>query len=492
MAAQGPRRLVAAVDRAARARGLRPGMPVAQAQGMVVDLVLAEAAPDADRAGLTRLSAWCLAYAPLVAPDPPDGIWIEIAGAAHLHGGEAGLVRDLTRRIAAGGFAVRAAVADTPGAAWAVARFGRRRGRDGRDPAREEARGGPDETRGGLVPPGAQGRELAELPLAALRLEAEAVAGLAALGVERVADLAGLARAPVRLRFGGAVLTRLDQALGHAPEPLTYLAPPETLAVRLAFPEPIGGAETLARAVAGLTAALAADLGHRDLGARRLDLVCQRVDGLPQSLSVGLARPSRSPRHLARLFADRLALIDPGYGIEAARLIAARVEPLRARQLAGTAGPAEGGEPEALAELIDRLAVRLGPRRLYRAAPVESEWPERSARRVAPLAPASGLTWPAGLPRPARLLDPPEPVQALALLPDAPPASFAWRRRRCRVARADGPERVFGEWWRSDAEISASRDYYRVEDETGARYWLFRDAPAAEGGRWWLHGLGEA
>ncbi|MFE1598544.1 DUF6504 family protein [Methylobacterium sp. ID0610] len=469
VATAGPRRLVAAVDATARRIGLRPGMPVAQAQGMVVDLAMAEADFADDAAGLARLAGWCLAYAPLVALDPPDGIWIESAGAAHLRGGEAGFVADLSRRIRAGGFAVRIGLADTPGAAWAVARHA---------------------PRAPIVPPGGQAAVLEPLPVRALRLEPGIVAGLEQLGLTRIGQIAALPRAPLRLRFGEAVAARLDQALGRAPEPLAYLTPAEIPRARLAFPEPIGAPETLARVVARLTALLGLDLERRGLGARRLDLVFRRIDGVPQALRLGTARPSRDPAHLARLFTERLAGVDPGFGIEEASLAATRTEPLSARQIAALA--AGEADPDAMGELVDRLAARLGPGRLFRAAPVESEWPERSVRRVAPLAPASGLTWPADLPRPGRLVDPPERVEAVAELPDAPPALFVWRGRRLRVVRADGPERVFGEWWRSDDEVSALRDYYRVEDRTGARYWLFRDAAADQGGRWWLHGFGEA
>lgn len=470
MTTQGPRRVVAAADEAARRLGLRPGLPVAQAQGMVADLALVEADPEDDAAGLARLAGWCLSYSPLVAPDPPDGIFIESAGAAHLRGGEADLLADLARRIRGGGFRVRLGLADTPGAAWAVARHAPR------DP---------------VVAPGAQGAALDPLPVRALRLPAETAAGLEQLGIARIGDLRALPRAPLRLRFGEAVTARLDQALGAAPEPLAYLTLPETPQARLAFAEPVGAPETLARVVARLTALLAGDLERRGLGARRLDLVFRRVDGLPQALRIGTARASRDPAHLARLFGERLGTVDPGFGIEEAWLAASRTERLSARQVAAFRAAGEP-DPEAMGELVDRLALRLGPGRLFRAAPVESEWPERSVARIAPLAPGSGLTWPPDLPRPGRLVDPPERVAAIAALPDAPPALFTWRGRRCRVARADGPERVFGEWWRSDAEVSAQRDYYRVEDPEGARYWLFRDAPAAEGGRWWLHGLGEA
>ncbi|MGX7705430.1 DUF6504 family protein [Methylobacterium sp. Gmos1] len=464
----GPRRVLAAVDRAARHLGLRPGLALAQAQAMVPHLAVIEADPEGDAAALARLAAWCLRYAPLVAPDPPDGIWIDVAGAAHLYGGEAALVASLRRRLARAGYRVRVALADTPGAAWAAARCL-----------------GPET----VLPPGGQETALPALPLRALRLDPDTVSGLAQLGLTRVAHLLEQPRGPLRLRFGEAPGQRLDQALGSRPEPLAYLVPPAEHAVRLAFPEPIGAPETLARVAGRLAAMLADDLARHGLGARRLDLVFRRVDGLDQSVSVGTARPSRDPRHLARLLAERLPHVDPGHGLDEARLTAPRVERLEARQLAAAG---DEPDPDTMAELVDRLVLRLGPGRVFRRAPVESEWPERAVRRVAPLSPAAGATWPADLPRPGRLLPVPEPVAVLAALPDAPPTVFTWRGTRRRVARADGPERIFGEWWLADDEVAATRDYYRIEDETGARYWLFRDALTPDGARWWLHGLGEA
>jgi protein ImuB len=468
----GPRRIVASVDRAARRLGLRPGMPTAHAQACVVDLTVCEAKPEEDRAGLERLASWCLGFSPLVAPAPPDGIWIETAGSAHLFGGEAALLSEIVSLIDAGGFAVRVAVADTPGAAWAVARYARHP----------------------VVAPGGQAAAIAELPVRALRLSAEIVDGLGQLGIERVGQLAAKPRAALKVRFGDEVIRRLDQALGHAAEPLAYLPPPEEQKARLAFAEPISASETLERVTADLTAALCRDLEQAGLGARRLDLAFRRIDGERQAIRIGTARPTRDPRHLNRLFRERLALIDPGHGIEEAVLTAAQVQPLAERQIVEEAlADAHGSDPDDIGELVDRLGLRLGSaHRVYRAAPVESSMPERTVRRVSPTAPASGLSWPADLPRPARLFDPPEAVRAFAEVPDHPPRAFVWRKTRYRIVQADGPERLHGEWWHSEAEVSLVRDYYRVQDESGTRYWLFRDAPAAEGGRWWLHGLGEA
>ena len=456
----GARRLVAAADGAARALGLSPALTVAHAQAMVPNLHLAPAAPQDDAAALSRLARWCLRYAPLVAPDPPDGILLDVAGAAHLFGGEAALVADLEARLGGAGIAAKAALADTPAAAWALARYGP----------------------GGVAPPAAVAGALENLPVEALRLDPDTAERLRRLGLDRIGPLSALPRAPLTLRFGPELGRRLDQAYGRAAEPVAWMAPPGELRRRLAFAEPIG-AEDLPRVSERLCRALCAELERQGLGARRLDLVFGRVDRVAQAIRIGTGRPSRDPRHLARLFALRLDGVDPGFGIEDATLVAARTEPLDAPQLSTVP------EPEAaVAELVDRLAVRLGPQNLFRIAPRESDLPERCVRRLPPLAPPAGATWPA-LPRPTRLVEPPEPVEATALLPDHPPALFVWRRVRRRVVRADGPERIFGEWWRSDAETPLVRDYYAVEDETGARYWLFRDAPVSEGGRWWLHGI---
>jgi protein ImuB len=462
----GSRRVIAAADEAAAALGLRAGLTIAHAQALVPKLHVVEATPDADRESLKRLAQWCFRYSPLVALDPPDGLWIESAGSAHLFGGEPGLVADLIARLARKGLHVRLAIADTPGAAWAVARFGV-------DP---------------IVAPGRMGEALAELPVAGLRLSAETIGALSRLGIERIGQLSAMPRAPLTRRFGPHLLERLDQALGRAGEALDILEAVDTIACRAAFAEPLGDPEDLARVVRDLTGDLVQALVQDGVGARRLDLVFHRVDGVKQAISVGTARASRDSRHLARLLTDRLESVDPGFGLEEIALSAPRVEPLDETQLAMREGRAEEGEAQ-VAELVDRLAARVRNGRLYRCAPVESEYPERSVVRIDPLAEPAGLTWAAGLPRPSRLIDPPEPLSVIAALPDHPPVLFTWRQIRHRVVRADGPERVFGEWWRSDEERADSRDYYQIEDEAGARFWVFRDGPAGQGGRWWLHGL---
>lgn len=461
--------MLAAVDDAAARLGLKPGMTVTHAQSLVSDLLVIDATPEDDAAALTRIGNWFSRYSPLVTPDPPDGVFIDVAGSAHLFQGEAALLDDLLARLQSQNITAKAAIADTPGCAWAMARFSDVR----------------------LVSPGRASEAMASLPVAALRLSPATIASLHDVGIERVAHIASKPRASLHLRFGGDVLLRFDQALGTIQEALTSLVPPEVPAASLPFAEPIGDPEDLKRVIAKLCEMLCPLLEQRGIGARRLDLVFYRVDNIHQAVRVGLSRPYREPEHLAKLLSERLVLVDPGFGIERATLTASWVEALSERQTIGRHVNADGGDVD-VSQLVDTLGVRLGPEHVFRIAPVESDVPERSQKRVPALHPPQGLEWPKHLPRPSRLFSPPERVEAVAELPDHPPRLFIWRNQRLRVLKADGPERIHGEWWRSDRERQMLRDYYRAETEDGARYWLFRDGPAEEGGRWWLHGIGEA
>jgi protein ImuB len=472
----GRRRVIAAVDAIAAQAGLYPGMPVARAQALVPDLTVEEARAEDDAAALRRLAGWCLRYSPLAAAAAPDGVWIDVTGSTHLHGGETRLLRDLVSRLLARGFAARAAVADTPGAAHALARFG-----------------GQEVT---VVPSGGQQAALARLPLAALRLPAATLDGLRLMGLEQIGALAALPRAPLVRRFGALVTTRLDQAFGRVAEAIEPAFPPELIQTRLTFVEPLLTADAFATVIDRLVATVRADLERAGGGARRLDLLFERIDGTAQAIRIGTARASRDARHLGRLLKERIERVDPGPGVEAMRLVVPRVDALTPVQTAARLTAADIEEPD-IAPLLDRLSNRLGVEHVYRVAPVDSAVPERSVRRVPAQEKARGEkvsgTWPADLPRPVRLLDPPQPVEAMALLPDHPPMAFTWRRVRHRVRRADGPERIAGEWWKRDGETRSVRDYFRVEDEDGQRYWLFRrgDGETAVSGdlRWFLHGL---
>ncbi len=465
----GRKRVIAAVDALAAQAGLYPGMPVAQAQALVPDLTVREARPEEDAQALRRLAGWCLRYAPLAAAAGPDGVWIDVTGSAHLQGGETRLLRDLVSRLLAQGFAARAAVADTPGAAHAMARFG------GQDIA--------------VVPSGGQRAALARLPLAALRLPEATLDGLRLMGIQQIGALAELPRAPLVRRFGADVTRRLDQAFGSAAEAIAPEIPPELVQARLTFVEPLLTADAFATVIDRLTGDVCSVMERSGSGARRLDLLFERVDGTTRAIRIGTARGSRDARHLGRLLKERIERVDPGLGVEAMRLVVPRTDALVPVQAAARLTAEDVQEPD-MAPLIDRLANRLGADHVYRVAPVDSDVPERSVRRVWE---KTAVTWPADLPRPVRLLDPPQPVEAMALLPDHPPMAFTWRRVRHRVRRADGPERIAGEWWKRGGETRSVRDYFRVEDEEGHRFWLFRrgDGESGVSGdmRWFLHGL---
>ncbi len=464
-------RTVYAADEVALSLGVYPGMKVSQAQAMVPGLRVEDADIAGDAAALRRLAGWCLRFSPLVAPCAPDALWIDITGCAHLHGGEDVLLHRLLERLGEAGVAARVAVADTPGCAHAVARHGL------------------DAVC--VVPAGGQAAALAGLPVGALRLEGETVAALQRLGFETVGQLAAAARGPLTRRFGGAVLRRLDQALGRVAEPLEPVAPADLLRVRQGFPEPIATPEDLRRITALLVERLCEKLRQREVGASRLDLVFVRVDGVPQIVRVGTAAASRDAGHLARLLGEKLETVDPGFGVESVWLAAPLTAPLGARQsLSALLAPSGVQE---LASLVDTLLNRLGPDKVFASEAVESDIPERAVRRVPALREGGVKSWPPGLPRPARLLHPPRAVEAVALLPDHPPVQFTWRKKAHRVRRADGPERVFGEWWRADDEFFAVRDYFQVEDEEGRRFWLFRQGDGQDGGTgdmgWYLHGM---
>ena len=462
--------MIAAADAAAQALGLRPGQPLAQAQAIVPGLAVMDADPAGDATFLAGLAAWCLCLAPLTAPDS-DGVWIDATGSSHLHGGESAMLQALVSRLATDGLAARAAIADTPGAAHALARYGTS-----------------SQPTCIIAPPGATAAAIAALPVEALRLHTDAIAALRRLGVETVAALAAIPRAPLARRFGDAVLNRVDQALGRTPEPITPITPPNLPQARLAFPEPLLTAESLVAAIARLVRRVCAILERSGTGARQLDLLFERVDGTVQAVRVGTARPSRDAGHLARLLDERVESVDPGLGVEAMRLLVPLAEPLAYHQVAALIAQVEVD----VSVLVDRLANRLGAHRVWRAAPVASDVPERSVRRVSPVAPTTGAAWPLWA-RPARLLHPPQPVETISALPDQPPVAFTWRRHRHHVRRADGPERITGEWWRNDGERTAVRDYWQVEDEAGRRFWLYRrgDGQDATTGdlRWFLHGV---
>ncbi len=476
--------VLAAVNRQAEAEGLAPGMRLADARALLPRLAAAEARPAEDRRGLERLALWCNRFTPCCTVDGADGLLLDIAGADHLFGGEAAMAAEVEARLAGLGFGARTGLADTPGAAWALARFGGEGSR--------------------IAAPGATLATLAPLPVEALRIAPEDARLLRRLGLKTIGAMEALPRAALARRFarrcagagrgregGEAVPERLDRALGRRPDPVASLPPPPACLARLAFPEPLIDLAGLEAALARLVEDLSASLERDGLGAQELALLFCRVDGGAAERGVSTARATRDGAHLRRLFEGKIETVDPGFGIDAMALHAVRAEPLAPEQFRLAEGGRGSGE---LGPLIDRLQARLGEGSVSRLAPVASHLPERAERWAAPG--REGEAWPVrpGLPqRPFRLFDRPEPVEVIAELPDGPPALFTWRRLRRRIARAEGPERIEPEWW-TGGSGSDPRDYYRVEDVEGRRYWLYRAGLYRNAGskgppRWYIHGL---
>lgn len=462
--------ILAAVSPEAQAFGLHSGMPLTQARILVTGLDIRDADHQGDAAWLYRLGLFAARrWTPRAAVSDPSGLWLDLTGVTHLFGGERRMCERILAFCRRLGFAARIAVAGTTGAAYALARFGS-------EPVT-------------LCPSGGEAEAIACFPLAALRPDAQALSAARRLGVERAGEFIAMPRAPLQRRFGALLLLRLDQALGRVPEPFDPIVPEEPLNVRLGFLEPIATAEAIEEAAGEAIRRLVPLLEQAALGVRRLDLFCDRIDGDMQKIGIGTVRPTRAPVHLARLLCARIEKIEPGFGIESIRLIATRTEPLAPQIIENVLT----GESKAddLSDLIDCLATRLGARGIFRVGAVESDLPERSARRVGPLAELS--KWPQW-PRPVQLLSRPEPVEyVVALHPDGGPKRFSWRGKAYSVRRSDGPERVYGEWWKHRNEAEAVRDYFQVEDAGGARFWIFRkgdpDMPHSGDMSWHMHGI---
>ena len=493
---------VSAANSAAQTQGVYPGLGLADARARCPHLLSATATPEADARALTALARWCGRYAPAFNTDGADGLWIDIAGAAHLLGGEQALLDDLAYRLGRLGFTARLGLADTPGGAWALARYGFDTAHGFSSPSGlGPPRGQPDRPAAVRPCPAPPGREellsvLAPLPIAGLRIEADAVTLLKRLGLTRIGQLCDLPRASLQRRFPSrksarAVLTRLDQALGLAGEPLKPLSAPPCHSTRLAFPEPLISHEGFSGALHRLAQQLCAGLAGSLTGACGLTLAAYRTNGTTARIRTGLAAPSRSADHMVRLLEEKLAEIDAGDGIDLMTLSAWTIERMVPEQV----GFAAADRATPVDHLIDRLSSRLTPARLFRAVSRQSHIPERAETWRPAIHSAHGCSPHHALkpPRPPLLLERPERIEVLAEVPEGPPARFTWRRATRRVVRAEGPERVAPEWWHLHTP-SRPRDYYRIEDERGGRYWVFRDGlyqhQKQEGAPcWYLHGV---
>ena len=496
------RRLVG-VDAEAARLGLTPGLTLADARARRPQLVAVDADPEAEAKLIERLADFCARFTPLVALDPPDGLMLDVSGVAHLFGGEEGLVAEVEARVARLGFALALGLADSPRAAWALARFSTTR----------------------VAPAGLCGKGFAklfyDLPVAALGLDEATSAGMARAGLRRVGDLALRPRAPIAARFGAETIARLDALSGSTREAISPRFPPPDFCVERRFAEPIVAREAALAALTRLADDLAFLLARREKGARRLELSLFRVDGAVRRVRVGAGRPLGEGKAMARLFVERLSgdeeeAIDAGFGVDLMRLSCLIAEPLAPEQSEWERAE-EAQRAAGLAELLDRLSARLGPRRVTRQALIEAHIPE-CAVAAAPATRGAGQggrhgeargdeavaapRWLRPAPddegdgalaaaprRPLRLFERPEPIEAIAEVPDGPPLRFRWRRVLREAAAIEGPERLAAPWWRrADAP---TRDYYRAEDAAGRRFRLYREGlygRETAKAKWFAHG----
>ena len=449
--------LIHAVTPAAAERGARPGARLTDARALDPSLIAVPADPEGDAALVERLAKWAGRWSPLVEVDG-DGLRLDVTGVAHLFGGEAGLVWDIRKRFASLGLTARVAIAPTAAAAWALSHFG--------------------------------GDELAPLHVSALRLDSDTVRTLERLGLKTIGALLDMPRLALARRFRGVedVIDALDRITGKKAEPLTAAPadPPPRALIKLE--EPATHPEAAPQALERLVPILVRELEERKLGARRLSLTGYRVDGSVAVAAVATAIPSREPKHLQRLLADKAAALNPEFGFDAFALTAEWTEELGAAQESLVEEPS--GERE-LARLIDRLTVKLGHRRVRRPQARESHLPERASAWISALEKPEKIEVPTPV-RPQRLLDRPEAIDVIYATPEGVPRRFVWRRAVHDIARVEGPERIAPEWWRQPSSTRL-RDYYRVEDATGRRYWIYREGLIGDGRgglpNWYIHGL---
>lgn len=480
------RKLIVAVNAAAQREGIHVGMVVADARVLFPTLEVVDDKPGQGERLLRALALWGIRYTPVSAVDAPDGLMLDITGCAHLWGGERAYLGGILGRLRANGYEVRGGIADTAGAAWAVARFG----------VRLEATGVMAAPGGmqSIVPDGGQVSALLPMSVEALRLEPDVNAKLQKLGLTTIGSVAALQRRALRRRFGAGLLLRLDQAFGAEEETIVSAEPVEPYQERLPCLEPICTATGIGIALERLLELLCGRLERDGKGLRVAVFKGYRVDGKVVSTQIGTNRASTSRAHLWKLFEEKIAELEPDLGIEMFTLDAPKVEDVEPLQKTLWTG-ACGTDDVRLAELADRIENKLGPGFIHRYLPAEHYWPERSFVAAKDFAEQAILGWPVGRPRPIDVLARPERIEVAAPIPDYPPMHFRYKNKLHKVVRADGPERIEQEWWVEDGEHGIDgprhRDYYIVEDETGSRYWLFRSGHYTGNGssQWFLHGF---
>ncbi|MDB4926626.1 DNA polymerase Y family protein [Mucilaginibacter sp.] len=459
------RLLVIAMNVNAEQCGVKPGIAAADARVIAPGIQLFENKPGRNVKLLKGMAEWCLRYTPLVMVDLPDGLLLDVTGCTHLKGGETEYLKDMVSRLRALGYTIRPGMADTIGCAWAVARC----------------------AENGLnVPPGGQRNALMPLPPASLRLGTDLLIKLNQLGFYQVSSFIHLPKSVLKRRFGGNMILRLYQALGQEAEFLLPLKEPVPYSERISLLEPVTIRPAIERAVHTLIDQLCKRLYGEGLGLRSAVLTYCRIDGKSYQLAIGTNHPSQRTDHIFKLFELQLDQVAPGLGIELFILDALKTEPASDKQSMLWNGKPTA-DSEQVAELLDNIAARVGNVNIHRYLPKEHHWPERAAANTADLTEIPASEWRDDHIRPTQLLDPPEPIEAMALTPDYAPRQFVYRNQRHIIVSADGPERISHEWWTEDGGY---RDYYMAEDEEGMRYWLFGTPNELPGQtrRWFIHG----
>ena len=457
------RMVVTAANALSETQGIYPGMALADARAIIPALQVVDDKPELIDKLLKKIAEWCIRFTPFAAIDPPFGIILEVTGCTHLWGGDELFLNDIISRLKTKGYHVRAAIADTIGAAWAVARFGK-------------------ETR---VPPDQHADALLSLPSVALRLEAETIECLHKLGLRQIKDFITMPRPALRRRFGNHIITRLNQALGLEEEIIQPVHPVEPYQERLPCMEPIVTATGIEIALQRLLETLCQRLQKEQKGLRLATLTCYRADGKIEQIQIATSSPSYNVKHLFKLFELKIGTIEPDLGIELFVLVAPVVEPhVPLQQKLWEAMWALDNVQ--LSELIDRIVGKVGSNAIHRFLPDEHYWPERSIKKASSIGEQKTTEWRLDKPRPLQLFANPVKIEVTAPVPDYPPMNFRYKGKLHKIKRADGPERIEQEWWIEDGQ---HRDYYAVEDEEGCRYWLFRSGHYDENYQWFMHGV---
>lgn len=457
---------VTATNIRAEKQDIYTGMVVADAKALVPELEVIDNIPGLNERLLKVIGEWCIRYSPIVSVDAPDGLILDISGCAHLWGGEQGYLTEIISRFKARGYDVRAAIADTIGTAWAISRYGKITA---------------------IIEPCMQLSVLQSLPPVALRLEQTVLDRLSKLGFRSIGSFINMPRSVLRRRFGTELLLRIDQALGHVEEYRTPIIPIEAYQERLPCLEPIRTATGIEIALQRLLELLCERLQKEGKGVRTATFKGYRIDGKLVQIQIGTNRPTHYIPHLFKLFELKISSIEPALGIELFVLEAPKVEDVPLEQETLWANENNGLDDQNLAELLDRIAGKVGVNTIHRYLPEEHYWPERSIKTTPSLKDRPAISWRTDRPRPVQLLNRPQPIEVTAPIPDYPPMLFRYKDKVHKIKRADGPERIEREWWMDEGE---HRDYYNVEDEDGCRYWLFRAGHySGEQSQWFIHGF---